>query len=223
MKIILYASFLLTLLIGSYQIRISNLEVSLLRQTYGLEAIKVLALDAALTFPTVKEEPLGVNYWPRLETPCVFTTNTVQRTSNNASTVNWQNWPSGDTLSCSDFYVGISGAYDPSTTLPSNCSPAITMHDINEPQTNFVVAVAKDVNSRALLAADISLETTNRLKNLGRFSSYAHTTDFIRSGGFDEVTIDRVSKEECDSLTLFRYQTEVKRPLAMRSNLEANG
>lgn len=222
MKIITVFSLSLIALIATALFWLSSLETNLLRKAYGLEAIKALALDAASAFPTKEADIGGHQYWPRSVTPCVFTTNVVE-VLGNGSRVSWDNWPSGDVPSCRDFYAPEAGTYDPKTTIPMNCLPAMTVHNSGGPPLSFLAAVVNEANTDALMMAKLSSERRNKLAKLGSPTNYYYTNNFIRGGGLDGVLVELVETKVCDGFKLFRFQTEVERPKNMRPNLEANG
>jgi len=208
--------------IGSLWIALERHETHRLKEAYGREALKILALDAALAFPTTNSDVGGLRYWPRPETPCIFTTNVVKR-SGNSRRVSWDNWPSGTIPTCTDFYSSKERPYDPQTTIPSNCLPVATFSNRGGANLSFVVLAADGANVQSLASANISPEARAKLMLLDRFLSYPDTGKFIRGGGLEGVSVELQEVNTCRGFTLFRYQTDVRDLPALRSRLEAEG
>jgi len=223
LHIVFYSAAILIASIATLTIWLSSIQTRRLHQEYGAEAIRALAFDAASSFPIVEDNlNLHISFWPRPETPCVFTTNVMQ-VHGNGSIVGWENWPRGNVPTCADFYSSKSIVYDAETTIPRNCLPAYVIYDQGGAAQSFVAFAADGTDTSALNSMHLSTERRNRLARFGTPTDYFYTNTFIRGGGLEGVSITLQETESCDGFSLFRFTTEVGDIRTLRRSLEAEG
>ncbi len=210
--------------INRFNAHFDELGVQKRTKSYSYSAVQALALDAALSFPSRTSGSADNIYWSMDETPCMFTTNTVQvvGTERKAS---WANWPSGDIPMCRDFYSSsVSPPENPDITIPKNCIPAFAKGNSGGPELSYVVAVVNGADTTALRNGRLGHERIKEFKEgKHEYSNYYYLPKFIRGGGLDGVSIELIGVEQCEGFELFRYQTAVENPEGMRGKLEYEG
>lgn len=199
---------------ASYSFR--KVEASIAR-----EAIKVIAYDASLVFPT-EELVLGRAYWSSARSPCVYTTNEWE-IDGNSGVLTWDNWPRGDRASCNDFFVSTVRTADPRVSVPRGCVPAFVISDTGGPRLSYLVAAADGTRQDGLLSGELSGDRLRQITQLGRNGNFYYAPDFVAGNGMDFVDIDLMGAEQCNGFKIFRYQTSVDDVWQAQEDLREHG
>ncbi|WP_310621299.1 hypothetical protein [Flexibacterium corallicola] len=221
-RVIFILLVLLLLAYGGLELFIHIWRTKALSNAYTEEAVRALALYAAMPFPTKVNNDNDTNYWDWSETPCIFTTNQVQRFEGGSRTT-WGNWPQGSEPDCIDFYVSKMHKYDHLRTIPSRCTPVLTFPNMGGNNLSYVVLAAEGANTNVLISSRFSKEVQGYLESTSKLPGYSRLGNFVQGKGLEGVSLELLETKSCNGFSLFRYQAEVKDLPKMEAKLKNNG